>query len=282
MKKGRKKKRDYGPAEFLVEIVLVLLACFVVFPIVLIFMNSFKSNGEILKNMLTLPKSFELTNYKEAVRKMNFALKFANTLAVSVLSVAGIILFGSMAAYKITRVKNKVSSLIYYGILFTMAIPFQVLMVPIVIVARDLHIVNTLYGMIFMYWGFLMPMALFLYCGFIKGVPRDLEEAALIDGCGQFAAFFYVVFPILKPITATVAIINVLGVFNDFMLPLIMINSERKKTIQLSMSVFYGTYVNRWDLIMAALVLSVLPALIFFLIFQKQIIRGMADGAVKG
>ena len=221
-------------------------------------------------------------NYTEAIAKMNFFRKFANTILVSVLSVAGIILFGSMAAYKVTRVKNKVSNVIYYGILFTMAIPFQVLMVPVVIVARSLHIVNTLYGMIVMYWGFLLPMAMFLYCGFIKGVPGDLEEAAMIDGCGQFRAFFYVVFPILKPITATVAIINVLGVFNDFMLPLIMINSEKLKTIQLSMSVFYGTYLNRWDLIMAALVLSILPALIFFLLFQKQIIKGMADGAVKG
>lgn len=281
-KEGGKKRKEYGALQFAVEAVLVLLACFVVFPIVLIFINSFKSNGEILTDMLALPQSFGFGNYEEAIEKMNFFLKFANTVLVSVLSVAGIVLFGSMAAYKITRVKNRVSNLIYYGILFTMAIPFQVLMVPVVIVARNLHIVNTLYGMIFMYWGFLLPMALFLYCGFIKGIPRDLEEAAMIDGCGQFQAFFYVVFPILKPITATVAIINVLGVFNDFMLPLIMLNSERKKTIQLSMSVFYGTYLNRWDLIMAALVLSILPALIFFLVFQKQIIKGMADGAVKG
>lgn len=275
-------KRTYGPILFTLETLLILVACFMVFPIVLIFINSFKSNGEILSGMLTLPSQWNLGNYKEAIAKMNFFRKFINTIMVSAASVAGIILFGSMAAYKITRVKNKTSNGIYYGILFTMAIPFQVLMVPVVIVARNLHIVNTLYGMVFMYWGFLLPMALFLYSGFIKGVPRDLEEAAMIDGCGQFRAFFLVVFPILKPITATVAIINVLGVFNDFMLPLIMINSEKLKTIQLSMSVFYGTYLNRWDLIMSALVLSILPALIFFLFFQKQIIQGMADGAVKG
>lgn len=277
-----RKKGEYNPALFGLEAVLVIAACFVVFPIVLIFINSFKSNGEILSDMLAIPAQWGLENYKEAISKMNFFRKFANTILVSVMAVAGIVLFGSMAAYKVTRVKNKVSNIIYYGILFTMAIPFQVLMVPVVIVARNLHIVNTLHGMIFMYWGFLLPMAMFLYCGFIKGVPGDLEEAAMIDGCGQFRAFFYVVFPILKPITATVAIINVLGVFNDFMLPLIMINSEKLKTIQLSMSVFYGTYLNRWDLIMAALVLSILPALIFFLLFQKQIIKGMADGAVKG
>ncbi len=277
-----RKKGEYNPALFGLEVVLVIAACFVVFPIVLIFINSFKSNGEILSDMLAIPSQWGFENYKEAISKMNFFRKFANTILVSGMSVAGIVLFGSMAAYKVTRVKNKVSNIIYYGILFTMAIPFQVLMVPVVIVARNLHIVNTLHGMIFMYWGFLLPMAMFLYCGFIKGVPGDLEEAAMIDGCGQFRAFFYVVFPILKPITATVAIINVLGVFNDFMLPLIMINSEKLKTIQLSMSVFYGTYLNRWDLIMAALVLSILPALIFFLLFQKQIIKGMADGAVKG
>lgn len=277
-----RKKRKYSPGLFCIEAILVLLACFMVFPMVLIFINSFKSNGEILLDMLALPAKWSFGNYKEAIAKMNFFRKFANTILVSASSVVGIVLFGSMAAYKVTRVKNKISNVIYYGILFTMAIPFQVLMVPIVIVARNLHIVNTLYGMVIMYWGFLLPMAMFLYCGFIKGVSRELEEAALIDGCGQFQAFFYVVFPILKPITATVAIINMLGVFNDFMLPLIMINSEKLKTIQLSMSVFYGTYLNRWDLIMAALVLSILPALIFFLLFQKQIIKGMADGAVKG
>lgn len=282
MKKQTTTKEKYGLGLFVIEIILTLAACFVVFPMLLILINSFKSNGEILSDMLALPTGLSFGNYREAIAKMNFLLKFGNTVLVSVLSVAGIVLFASMAAYKVTRVKNRMSNVIYYGILFTMAIPFQVLMVPVVIVARSLHIVNTLYGMIFMYWGFLLPMAVFLYCGFIKGVPKDLEEAAMIDGCGQFRAFFYVVFPILKPITATVAIINILGVFNDFMLPLIMINSERLKTIQLSMSVFYGTYLNRWDLIMPALVLSILPALVFFLLFQKQIIKGMADGAVKG
>lgn len=277
-----RSRKEYGIGLFVAEVILTAAACFMVFPIFLIFINSFKSNGEILSDMVALPASFTFANYVEAMEKMKFFQKFLNTVLVSVFSVAGIILFGSMAAYKVTRVKGKISNIIYYGILFTMAIPFQVLMVPVVIVARELHIVNTLYGMIFMYWGFLLPMALFLYCGFIKGVPRDLEEAAMIDGCGQFQAFFYVVFPILKPITATVAIINMLGVLNDFMLPLIMINSEKLKTIQLSMSVFYGTYLNRWDLIMAALVLSILPALIFFMLFQKQIMKGMADGAVKG
>lgn len=174
----------------IIEIILLVIACIVVFPIFLIFINSFKTNGEILSDMMALPSVWSLANYAEAIEKMNFFRKFLNTVIVSVSSVAGIILFGSMAAYKITRVKGKVSDIIYYGILFTMAIPFQVLMVPVVIVARDLHIVNTLYGMIFMYWGFLLPMALFLYCGFIKGVPRDLEEAAMIDGCGQFRYFF--------------------------------------------------------------------------------------------
>lgn len=277
-----KTRKEYSVSLFIIEIALVLLACLVVFPVALIFINSFKENGQILSNMISLPDSLGIGNYVEAIAKMDFPRKFLNTVLISILSVGGIILFASMAAYKIIRVKSRVSNVIYYGILFTMAIPFQVLMVPVVIVARNMYIVNTMQGMIFMYWGFLLPMALFLYCGFIKGVPRDLEEAAMIDGCGQFRAFFYVVFPILKPITATIAIINILGVFNDFMLPLVMISSEKLKTIQLSMSVFYGTYVNRWDLIMAALVLSILPALIFFLLFQKQIIKGMADGAVKG
>ena len=163
-----------------------------------------------------------------------------------------------------------------------MAIPFQVLMVPSVIVARELHLVNSRPGMIVMYWGFLLPMAMFLYQGFVKGVPRELEEAAMIDGCGQIRAFFRIVFPMLKPITATVAIINILGVFNDFTLPLIMLSSQSLKTLPLSFSVFYSSYLNEWQLIMSGLVLSIFPVLVFFLLMQRNIMDGLTAGALKG
>jgi raffinose/stachyose/melibiose transport system permease protein len=155
-------------------------------------------------------------------------------------------------------------------------------MVPSVIVAKSLHIVNTTYGLVIMYWGFMLPMAIFLYQGFIKSVPRELEEAAMIDGCGQIYAFFKIVFPMLMPITSTIAIINVLGVFNDFLLPLIMLSSDDVKTIPLSLSIFFSNYTAEWNLIMAALALSIIPGLVFFLLMQKKIIGGLAEGAIKG
>ena len=213
---------------------------------------------------------------------MNYLQAFANSILITVCSVAGLVLFASMAAYQVVRRKCLASRIISGLMVASMAIPFQVLMVPSVIVARELHLVNSRPGMIVMYWGFLLPMAMFLYQGFVKGVPRELEEAAMIDGCGQIRAFFRIVFPMLKPITATVAIINILGVFNDFTLPLIMLSSQSLKTLPLSFSVFYSSYLNEWQLIMSGLVLSIFPVLVFFLLMQRNIMDGLTAGALKG
>ena len=214
--------------------------------------------------------------------QMNYLQAFANSILITVCSVAGLVLFASMAAYQVVRRKCLASRIISGLMVASMAIPFQVLMVPSVIVARELHLVNSRPGMIVMYWGFLLPMAMFLYQGFVKGVPRELEEAAMIDGCGQIRAFFRIVFPMLKPITATVAIINILGVFNDFTLPLIMLSSQSLKTLPLSFSVFYSSYLNEWQLIMSGLVLSIFPVLVFFLLMQRNIMDGLTAGALKG
>ena len=133
-----------------------------------------------------------------------------------------------------------------------------------------------------MYWGLLLPIAMFLYHGFIKGVPRELEEASRIDGCGKIKSFFYIVFPMLKPITTTIVIINILNVFNDFTLPLIMLSSNKTRTIPLAFSVFFGAYMNQWHLILAALTIIIIPTLIFFLFMQRHIMSGLTEGAIKG
>lgn len=277
---GAKKREAAGKA--VLTAVLLALALLFLFPLLLVFLNCLKSQREIVASLLSFPTELHFENFPNAVRQMNYVQAFLNSVAVTVLSVAGLILLASMTAYQVVRRKCIASRVISALMVASMAIPFQVLMVPSVIVARELHLVNSQWGLVVMYWGFLLPMAMFLYQGFIKGVPRELEEAAMIDGCGQIRAFFRIVFPMLRPITATVAILNVLSVFNDFTLPLIMLSSQNVKTLPLSFSVFYGSYLNEWQLIMAALVLTIFPVLVFFLLMQKNIVAGLTAGALKG
>lgn len=261
---------------------LIILAALFLFPVYLVLINSVKSYQEVTTSLISFPVAIHFANFPKAWQMMNYGKAFLNSVGVTIASVSGVIFFASMASYQIVRRRCRLSSIIYYSILASMAIPFQVLMVPSVIVAKSLHIVNTTYGLVIMYWGFMLPMAMFLYQGFIKSVPRELEEAAMIDGCGQIYAFFKIVFPMLLPITSTIAIINVLGVFNDFLLPLIMLSSDDVKTIPLSLSIFFSNYTAEWNLIMAALALSIIPGLVFFLLMQKKIIGGLAEGAIKG
>lgn len=277
-----KKKKNTVPMIVL-EAVMILLALIVLFPIILMFLNSVKTLPQVTVSMISLPTQIHLENFSQAFTKMNYLSAFKNSVIITIASVSGLVFISSMAAYQIVRKKCIVSKILFYGIvLLSMAIPFQALMVPLVIVAKNLGLINKPYGLIVMYWGFLLPLAMFLYHGFIKSLPRELEEAAQIDGCGQISMFFKIVFPLLKPITTTVIIINTLNVFNDFSLPLIMLSSNNTRTIPLAMSVFNGAYLGQWNLSFAALTITLVPILIFFLFAQRYIMQGLTDGAVKG
>lgn len=275
-----KKKNSIG--LYFVELILLVLAAAVLLPVALVFMNSVKNLQEVTKSLLTLPVKLYWDNFAYALKKMNYLVSLKNTLVVTIFSVAGIVFFGSMAAYAITRRKNIASKAIFGAIIFSMAIPFQALMVPLVIVAKKLGLINSVWGMIPIYLGFSMPLSVFLFQGFIKGIPTELEEAALIDGCTRISVFFRIVFPLLKPIITTVALLNTIGIFNDFTLPLIMISSKENRTITLALSTFFDAYLNKWNYIMAALVFAMIPMLILFIFLQKQIVKGMTDGAIKG
>ncbi len=272
----------YTWRNLLLEILMVLLALLVLIPVIFVILNSVKSLPEVTLSMLTLPTEIHLENFSEALERMNYVNSFANSLFISVLSVVGIVLFASMAAYQIVRRKCVFSRILFYSMLLSMAIPFQALMVPLVIVAKNLGLMNRPIGLVVIYWGFLLPMAIFLYQGYIKFVPREMEEAARIDGCAAIPLFFRIVFPVVRPITVTVIILNLLGTFNDFTLPLIMLTSKKTRTIPLALSTFFDAYLTEWNLVMAALTVTILPLLVFFIIMQKHIIQGMADGALKG
>lgn len=272
----------YGWKLLLLEILMVLLAALVFFPIVFVLINSVKNLPEVTLSMLSLPKSLHFENFSVVLDRMNYFTSLGNSLLISVFAVSGIVLFSSMAAYQIVRRKSLATKALFYALLLSMAIPFQALMVPLVIVARELKLMYKPWGMVIIYWGFMLPMSTFLYQGFIKSVPREMEEAARIDGCAPIPLFFLIVFPVIKPITVSIIILSFLGVFNDFTLPLIMLTTRATRTIPMAVSTFFGSYLTEWHLVMASLTITIVPLLVFFLFMQKHIIKGMADGAIKG
>jgi raffinose/stachyose/melibiose transport system permease protein len=273
-----RKKAPYRALIWVLEIAMVLLAIAFIYPAFFVLLNAFKPDAQILLDPLGAPKGLYLGNFAIAWKTINIPLTFARTLLITTGSVTGIILASSMAAYMLARSGTRLSGWIYLFFAFALVIPFQVIMVPIAVLASDLGLTN-MWGIVVMYWGVGCPMAIFMYHGFVKGVPRELEESAAMDGAGQFYVFFKIVLPLLKPITATIAVLDALWVWNDYLLPLIIV---RNGTIQLEQMVFNGQFVKQYGPISASLVLSAMPIVAFYLLLQKYIIKGIAAGAVKG
>ncbi len=266
----------------LIYICLIVFAFFWLFPLLMALMNSFKSNKELLTNMMSFPEAFQLDNYKRTIEKMHYVRSFFNTVFLSFMSVALMILFSALAGWRLCRTKTKLSSAIFGLFVFSMLIPFSSIMIPLYKIILALHIKNSILGLSIVYSGLGVSMAIFLYHGFVKGIPLELEEAASIDGCGRLRTFFSIILPMLKPITATVCITNVLWVWNDFLLPLITISNNKRYSLLLSTNTLFGQYSNDWTAILSALILSAIPVIIFYALFQKQILKGITDGAVKG
>lgn len=213
---------------------------------------------------------------------VTFSKAFFNTLIVTIFSIIGIVITSSMAGYALVRNNWKISWVIFLVFTFSMVVPFQAIMVPLVETAKGFRLNNSLFGLILIYIGLGSPMAIFMYHGFIKSIPKELEESASIDGAGPFTIFFKIVFPLLTPVTATIVILNVLWIWNDFLLPLIILQSKELRTIQLAQYSFFGAYQKEYGLALASLILSASPIVIFYLFMQKYIIKGITSGAVKG
>lgn len=262
--------------------VLTVLAALFCFPLYITLINSFKSYTEVVTRVASWPTVFQFENYAVVWKQLDFSKVFANSLIITVISVGGILLLSAPATYMFVRRPHRLSQFLFMMILSALVIPFQTLMIPLVKVASELHLMDSIVGVIIMYWGFGIPLAVFLYHGFIKNIPRELEEAAFIDGTGIAGAFFRIVLPLLKPVTTTIAILHSLWIWNDFLLPLITLSSKANQTIPLAAAVYFGQYNNEWHLAMAALVMAAVPVIIFFLIMQRNIIQGITSGAVKG
>lgn len=268
----------------LIFLIMLLVCAVFLFPVFIVLINSFKSKLYISSEPFKLPNSETfagLSNYIDGLSKTGFFSAFVTSLFITVLSVAAIVLFTSMTAWYITRVKNKFTKLTYYAFVFSMVVPFQMVMFTMVKTANVLRLDNPL-GLVVIYLGFGAGLSVFMFSGFVKGIPIEIEEAAMIDGCGPIRTFFLVVFPLMEPTTITVAIINTMWIWNDYLLPYLVIGSDYK-TIPIAIQYLRGGYGSiDMGAMMAMLVLSIIPVVVFYLLCQKHIIKGVVAGAVKG
>lgn len=269
-----------------VYVLLFVVAVVFLAPVVIILINSVKSNFYISESPFTFPTGETYVGFENFIKGFNqsdFMRSFANSAFITVASVSGIVILTSMTAWYIVRIKNTLTGIIYYLFVFSMVVPFQMVMYSVTYYAFELKLNNPL-GIVFVYLGFGAGLSVFMFSGFIKSIPREIEEAATIDGCGPLRAFFTIIFPILKPTAITVAILNAMWIWNDYLLPYLVLGSGKNKTLPVAVQMaLTGGYGNKdMGALMAMLVLAILPIIVFYLFCQKYIIRGVVAGAVKG
>lgn len=258
----------------------IIFALIWLLPFYLIVVNSFKSKTEIFSNTLGLPKDFTFENYPEAFKELDFGRSFINTLFITVVAVILISLVSSMAAYAIQRSENKLCKLFYFVFVAAMLVTFQSVMIPLVSIYGKAQMLNR-FGLIFMHLGFNVSMGVFMFAGALKGIPKSLDEAATIDGANRWQIFFKIIYPMLKPTAVTVALLNAILIWNDYLLPSLVINKPGMQTIPIKMFYFFGAYTKQWHLALAGLLIAIVPVIIFYFFMQKHIVKGVADGAVK-
>lgn len=267
-----------------VFLLLIVLSALFIAPVIIVLINSFKGQFYISEAPFSLPNSLTfsgIANYLNGIERTNFFTAFLYSLFVTVGSVLLLTLGASMTSWYLIRAKNKVSTLLYYLFVFSMIVPFQMVMFTMSKIANVLSLDNPL-GLIILYLGFGAGLSIFIFSGFVKAIPMEIEEAAVVDGCNPIKMFFSVIFPILRPTAVTVAILNTMWIWNDYLLPYLTIGNDYK-TIPIAIQYLQGGYGARdMGALMAMLVLAIIPIIIFYLICQKYIIKGVVAGAVKG
>ena len=277
----------------IVTIIGILIAAYTLFPFLLVVINTARPNNSIVANPVSLENASFATlfdNLSKVINNSNFVFwnAFGTSAIITIVSLALLALLGAMAAWVICRNKTKWSTAIYMTFIASMIIPFQVVMLPLISTFRDvgnfigISMLQSIPGIVFAYLGFGGAMTVFILTGFIKGLPYELEEAAAIDGCSPEGTFFRIIFPLLKPTVTTVTVLNGMWIWNDYLLPSLMLGQNGKvKTLPVAVQAFVGSYVKQWDLILTAALLAIIPMIVIFLIAQKQIINGMVEGAIK-
>lgn len=271
--------------KVLIYIALTLFAVYTISPLFLLVINAFKPHSEIVANPIALPSGFDLSYITKAMEQINFGSSALVTAGVTAASLALIVVASSLAAWMMVRNKTKASGLLFMAFTSAMLIPFQAVMYPLLSIFENLGLKNVV-GLVIMYGGFGMSTSVFLYHGFLKSVPQEIEEAGVIDGAGPLRLFFKIVFPLLKSTTVTVIILNAMWIWNDYLLPFLVIgNSAGTKTLTLELyfaKLTSGQYGNPWELIFPAVFITIIPIIVLFVFLQKYIVKGITAGAVKG
>ncbi len=264
------------------SVILLMLAIAYLYPLFLVVINSFKTFSEITSDVIAFPKRLVWENFQNAFKIMNYPRYFMNTLLATTVGVCGVVLVSSLAGYKLSRTKTRYSFIMFMILIAPMMIPFHSFMISLVKVAKELRLIGSPLGLGVLYWGLGASLALFMYHGAVKSVPQELDDCALIDGASPLRAFFQIIFPLLQPVTVSVVVINTMWMWNDFLLPLLVLSGSKKSlTLQLAAYNFFGLYKVEWNFAMAGVLLTILPAILFYLSLQRYIIKGMVAGAVK-
>ncbi len=277
----RKQKRFLSKSAMIV--CLTVVAAIYIYPVFLMFMNSFKTFGEIIGNVLALPQGLDFSNFTYVIDKIKYGKLFCNNVVITVIGLVGIIVFSSMAAYILERRRNRYTKFVHTLIITPMLIPFQAIMITLLKSMNVLHLSGSKIGLGIQYWGFGIPMATFIFFNFMSTIPKELDESAKIDGASTFRTFISVIFPLLKSVTITVIVLDVMWIWNDFLLPLLMVNSSNEtKTLVLAAYTFVGQMNTKWNYALTAMSLAIIPSIIVFILLQKHIVEGVVAGAVKG
>ncbi|CAM4356470.1 raffinose/stachyose/melibiose transport system permease protein [Paenibacillus endophyticus] len=274
--------KKYTGKLFITEAVMIIVGLLFLAPFYFLLVNSVKPFGEIMSNSASWPQIFKWENYSRAWELTRFPQAFRNSMIITVVTVILTALISAMGAYRMVRANTRFNRILFMLFVAAMVIPFQSIMIPLLKVVNVMGVNNSMVGLIMCYLGLGAPLSLFLFHGFIKAIPLEIEEAATVDGCNPITVFFRIVLPLLKPMLMTVIILNCLWVWNDYLLPSLILQKPDMRTIPLATFAFFGQYTKQWDLALPALVLGIAPIVAFFLLLQRYIVEGVAAGSVKG
>lgn len=275
-------QRRVKPSTVILFIGVLFIAFIFLYPVLFAVMSAFKSNGDILKNPAAFPTSIYFKNFSDLFQKSDFLTAIIHSLVLTIVSEVLIIFIVPLAAYGIERRQSKATKLIYTYFLAGMMIPFHLYMFPLFKELKVFGMFGNMVGPVVIYISGAIAFGTLLYCSFLKGIPMEIEEAAMIDGCTPFQTFWKITFPLLGPCTASMVILNGLGIWNDYLMPYLVLPSGRAKTITVEIASFVGQYTARWDIVFAGTAISMVPALIVFMMFQKYFVKGITAGAAKG
>ncbi len=282
VQKKHAPKKKISIKRILIYATLIIFTIVNAYPIIWMAINSFKSEQEFAINQFGFPKNFVLENYASAWETANFGILFRNSIFVSVTATVLTVIIGALASYFLARFTFKMSKYLYTFFIFGMLIPIHATLVPMFILMRKLELLNTPVTLLFPYIAFHLPITIFILTSFMKAFPKDIEESAIMDGCGIFRIFWSIILPMSRPAIATVVILNFIYNWNEFSFALVLINDPQLQTLPLGLASFAGQFTTNYGAQMAGLTMSMIPILAFYLLLEKEIVKGMTAGAVKG